>query len=275
MRPRIAFAALALAAAPLRAQPADTTRISHEPFFTARDAWIGASFAVATVAMFPLDRRIAHALQEPDAQGNRFLHHAATSLEKVTSPGTDYFALGFYAVGKLGHVRRLADLGLHGWESTFLAIQITDVVKGLAGRARPYVSYRRDSTFDSSDWQFARGLRSRTGYTSFPSGHTTKAFAAAAAVTAETSRWWPRSTWIIGPVMYGGASLVGLSRMYHNVHWGSDVVLGAAIGTFSGLKVVQYNHSHPHNRIDGWLLGASVVPDGSGGLVVAWSVPTR
>ena len=48
--------------------------------------------------------------------------------------------------------------------------------------------------------------------------------------------------------MYGGATLVGLSRMYNNAHWASDVTLGAAIGTFSGIKVVRFNHSHAHDR---------------------------
>ena len=91
------------------------------------------------------------------------------------------------------------------------------------------------------------------------------AFAAAAAVTSETSKWWPRSTWYIGPVMYGGAALVAISRMYDNRHWASDIVLGAAIGTFSGLKVVRYHHTHPNNRIDRWLLSTSVIPNGRGG----------
>ena len=50
--------------------------------------------------------------------------------------------------------------------------------------------------------------------------------------------------------MYGGATLVGLSRMYNNKHWASDVVLGAAVGTFSGIKVVRYTHGHTDNRID-------------------------
>ena len=38
--------------------------------------------------------------------------------------------------------------------------------------------------------------------------------------------------------------------MYNNMHWASDVVAGAAIGTIIGLKVVKYTHSHPDNRID-------------------------
>jgi hypothetical protein len=69
--------------------------------------------------------------------------------------------------------------------------------------------------------------------------------------------------------MYGGATLIGLSRMYDNHHWASDVVLGAAIGTFAGRKIVRFHHSHPGNDIDRILLGATILPDGQGGAVVA------
>jgi membrane-associated phospholipid phosphatase len=60
--------------------------------------------------------------------------------------------------------------------------------------------------------------------------------------------------------MYGGATLVGLSRMYNNLHWASDVLGGAAIGTLLGLKVVKYHHSHPDNAIDRALLRRNVMP---------------
>ena len=78
-------------------------------------------------------------------------------------------------------------------------------------------------------------------------------------------RWWPQSAWYIAPVMYGGAGLIALSRMYDNKHWASDVLIGGLIGTFAGLKVVKYHHQHPYNRIDRWLLGVWVVPEGSSG----------
>jgi membrane-associated phospholipid phosphatase len=68
--------------------------------------------------------------------------------------------------------------------------------------------------------------------------------------------------------MYGGATLVGLSRMYNNAHWASDVVLGAAIGTFSGIKVVRYSHGHSNNVIDRTLLGLRVVPLADGFAIV-------
>ena len=63
--------------------------------------------------------------------------------------------------------------------------------------------------------------------------------------------------WYVGTAMYGGATLMGISRIYNNQHWASDVVGGAAIGTLIGLKVVNYTHSHPGNRIDRKLIKGS------------------
>ena len=51
------------------------------------------------------------------------------------------------------------------------------------------------------------------------------------------------------------------------------MALGAGIGTFSGLKVVKYSHSHPDNFIDRVILRTSVAPDGHGGSYVVWSFP--
>jgi hypothetical protein len=61
--------------------------------------------------------------------------------------------------------------------------------------------------------------------------------------------------------------------MYHNKHWASDVMLGAAIGTFSGIKVVQYTHSHPRNRLDRLMLGTRISPMSRGGVAISWSLP--
>ena len=73
----------------------------------------------------------------------------------------------------------------------------------------------------------------------------------------------PASRRWLAPLLYGGAALVGASRVYENEHWASDVLAGAAIGTFSGWKVVRYNHAHPGNRVDRLFLS----PDG---IVVGW-----
>ena len=59
----------------------------------------------------------------------------------------------------------------------------------------------------------------------------------------------------MGSVLYTGAAAVAWSRMYDNKHWATDVLTGAGIGTFIGLKVVHYHHYwNWNNRIDEKLL---------------------
>ena len=241
---------------------------TQAPFFTRKDALLAGGFAAATVLMFPLDKHIAIQLADSANQANRFFKHAATGLELITSPGSYIIGGALYGIGRLGGFDRVTDLGWHGTESVLFADGVTYLLKGIVGRERPFLT----SGQDPDNLKFGKGFTSGD-WTSFPSGHATTAFAAAAAVTNETTRWWPRSTWFVGPVMYAGATAVGLSRMYHSKHWGSDVALGAAIGTFSGRKVVQYAHGHPSNLFDRVMLRTSVVPDGHGGAVVAVSAP--
>jgi membrane-associated phospholipid phosphatase len=253
---------------PVAKDPRDTTHAQTQaPFFTFKDALLATGFAVGTVVMFPIDKHAAERLLDSATQANRFLKHAATGVELIASPGAYVIGGTLYAVGRLADKPRIADLGWHGTEAVLFGDGVTYLIKGIAGRARPFLSSGRDP----DDFRLGKGFSSGD-WSSFPSGHSTTAFAAAAAVTNETTRWWPRSTWIVGPLMYGGATAVGLSRMYHNRHWGSDVVLGAAIGTFSGRKVVQYAHGHPHNLFDRFLLRTSVLPDGQGAVRVSVSL---
>ena len=64
---------------------------------------------------------------------------------------------------------------------------------------------------------------------SFPSGHTTTAFAAAAFLQHEyknVSPWY-------GIAGYAAATATGVIRLYNNKHWVSDVVAGAGVGIIS------------------------------------------
>ena len=249
--------------------PRDTADASrHQTLFTYRDAALAAAFAGLTVAMFPADKNIAQRLQNPDLLANKFFDRSATGFEKMTSPGAFVIGGGLYAIGRFGGHRNIQDLGWHGTEAVLLASGVTTILKGTLGRSRPYVV----ADTNPNDFNFGRGFSS-SDRQSFPSGHTTAAFAVAATVTSETRRVWPEATWFVAPVMYGGATLVGLSRMYHNNHWASDVVLGAAIGTFSGLKVVRYSHAHPDNKLDKFMMGATIMPNTTGGGTLAFTLP--
>lgn len=222
-----------------------------EPLFEVRDALFMGGVGVATLAIAPFDRKFADYLQgEPQAR--RFLRRMFFAVEHIAQPGAFIIGGGLYAAGKLSGNDEMADVGLHGTEAIAIGLVVTSAIKFSAGRARPYVNRE-----DPYNFGFMRGL-TKEEYRSFPSGHTLIAFAAASAVTDETRRFWPDAVWLIGPALYSGAALVGVSRMYNNKHWASDVIMGGAIGVFSGLKVVKYHHSHPGNRIDRWLLGVSI-----------------
>ena len=242
-----------LAAASAGAQVQDTIA-GKSPLFTGRDAVILGGFALGTVAVAPLDVHLAHLLRQPSAQENRILGRSANTFELLGVPGTLVIGVGLYIIGRVDGQRRVQDLGLHGTEAVLLSTATSYAIKLLAGRARPHLGTDRPHNF-----QLARGF-SGDEYQSFPSGHTTAAFAFASTLSRETQMWWPESRWSVGILAYGGATLVGMSRMYNNMHWASDVLGGAAIGTLLGLKVVKYHHSHPGNRIDRALLKGQLSP---------------
>jgi membrane-associated phospholipid phosphatase len=247
---------LALLAPPAIAQVGDGTY--QRPLFTWRDAVLAGGFAFGTLAIRPLDKSAAVSLQRPTSQQRKVLRTASAIVRTIAEPGSVIIGTSMYAVGRVSKSDRLAELGLRGTEALFVGEGFADVLKYSFGRARPFVD---TVSPNPDDWQLLRGLHRGDPYRSFPSGHTVAAFAAAAAVSAETSRWWPQATYSgIGPVLYGGAVAVGVSRMYENRHWASDVIMGAAIGTFAGMKVVRYHRTHPSNQLDRWLLRASLSP---------------
>ena len=100
------------------------------------------------------------------------------------------------------------------------AAALTLVLKEAVGRSRPI-----ESPGDADEFH------PFSGHASFPSGHTTIAFATAAALDQETSsRWVP---WLAYPI----AAVVGWSRVHDQEHWTSDVLAGAAIGVWTVDKV--------------------------------------
>jgi membrane-associated phospholipid phosphatase len=231
----------------VHAQVQDTIN-KKTPLLVGKDALLLGVFALGTAAVAPIDMQIANRLQYPGAQANRFLRYSATGFRLLGDPGSIVTAVGIYAVGRVDVQRRVQALGLHTVEGILFADALTGTIKFVAGRQRPFVDIK-----NPYDFQLWRGFKSDL-YRSFPSGHSTAAFAFASTVTRETQFWWPHAAFYIGTVFYGGAALVGASRMYNNMHWASDVVAGAAIGTIMGLKVVKYTHSHPGNYLDNKLI---------------------
>ncbi len=57
----------------------------------------------------------------------------------------------------------------------------------------------------------------------------------ASVIAAHYRKWW------VWTAAYGTAALVGYARVYHDAHWTSDVIAGAALGTAVGWRVVKRN----------------------------------
>jgi membrane-associated phospholipid phosphatase len=245
-----------------------TPPASHQatgPLFTTTHAWIAGGTVLGAATLMLVDRTITDEVaRDAGMRDNRFLRHLAADFDFLGDPGTAIISVGLYGVGRLAHRERVAELGLRGAEALVLSAAATEAIKGIAGRARPYLN---DS--DPDNFALGRGF-THGGYSSFPSGHATAAFAVATVVAAEGSRWWPDRTWIIAPLVYGGATLVAWARVYGEKHWASDVLAGAGIGTLSGLLVVRYHVLHPHTRLDRWLLPEQVGPDGRGSFRIGW-----
>ena len=275
-----ALTALTLLVSPAaaRAQAPTGTRgdslIPDSRLFVRSDLYVLAGFVGATVAMFPLDRQLAESLQRDHLVDNATLNAIEETLNFVGGPAPILVGGALFLFGRVANRPRVAHVALHMTEAIAVGLATSGALKMLAGRARPYAS----ADTAPHDFGFARGFRGER-YQAFPSGHATVSFAVAAALTSETAGWSPSARWITGGVLFGGATIVGLSRMYADRHWASDVVVGAAIGTFAGFKTVRFNHTRTGNRVDRWLLGESatalrVLPGASGstriGVDVSW-----
>ncbi len=217
--------------------------------------------ALATVAIMPFDSKLESAIRTPSVQSSSLIRGSARVANIAGDPGVLILSAAMYGVGKLGRRGELADIGLHSGEAIVMGGATTAVIKLLAGRQRPYVE-----AGDAGDFSPARGTYA--GRSSFPSGHTTAAFAFASAAAAEINRHHPTAARIATPLLYAGATSVGLARMYDDKHWASDVILGAGIGTLIGTQWVAFAHRRRNSWVDRHIGEVGIAPLANGWTVV-------
>lgn len=148
------------------------------------------------------------------------------------SPGADVFFLVLTYLG-LGQVQ--AGIGLllllsKKTKAFAWPIVLTTVLTGtlLAQLLKALLPRQRPSNLD---WVVAQEPHKLS---SFPSGHTTTAFACATTAYLLARRLHPDHAWkfLAG---YGVAAGVGLSRIYRGVHWPTDVLAGACAGILGAI----------------------------------------
>lgn len=218
---------------PVAAQDSVATGREWRPRFEGTVV-LGALFGATLVG--PFDNRLKHSMQSPRLQSDRAMARTADVARVVgSSYGALILSAGVSVAGWATDRPGLTDAGWHATEAIALGGVVTSAIKYVVGRARPYAIVA-----DGDEFAPFRGYKE--DWSSMPSGHTTVAFAAASAFSAELGRSRPRAARIVRPLLYAGAVAIGASRMYEDRHWASDVIVGAGVGTFIGRRVVAHAH---------------------------------
>ena len=128
-----------------------------------------------------------------------------------------------FSVGLIQKDSTLKNKGIFLAETFVVNGFITTALKFSVHRDRPFVTYPFiDKQADA-------------GSLSFPSGHTSTAFATATSLSLAFPKWY-----VIAP-SYLWASSVGYSRMHLGVHYPSDVLAGAFVGAGSAFLSYKMN----------------------------------
>ncbi|HEY3400441.1 MAG TPA: phosphatase PAP2 family protein [Geothrix sp.] len=219
--------------------PTDPDRFSNLPRLLLDDAghvvtgparwdrpdWVTAGVSVAAVVgtALLLDRPTTEAVGR---NANGSWDRGAKAVEKLGGTPSVLIAGGTYLAGIAFKDPEVRATGIDTMVTMGVAqLLIVLPLKAVVGRSRPIE--------DQGTHDFHPLRRGQ----SFPSGHTTQAFALAAVISEHADR-----PWVTG-LSYGLAGLVGVARVEQRQHFVSDVVAGGLIGTFVGKAVVAHNQA--------------------------------
>jgi hypothetical protein len=154
---------------------------------------------------------------------NSFSNYGIAAMGGITG--------GMYLLGKINHNDHFQEAGLLSGEAAVDAVGATTALQYIFGRQRPL-----DGTGQGYFWH---------GGTSFPSDHSTAAWAVASVMAHE----YPGTASKL--FFYGLASAISISRVTGKDHFPTDVLVGAAIGWFTGQHVFRAHHD-PDLGGDSW-----------------------
>ena len=200
----------------------DTVHILSSPLRWDKTDWFTAATVVGVAAgLYAYDSDI-----QVWSQKNR--NDTTDRLANIFTPfGNGLYtvpALGlFYAYGYAADDSKARKTALLGIESFIVSSAFTGVLKFATHRYRPSDGGRYDQ------WD---GPSFSGSNISFPSEHTSSAFAIATVLANEYN-----DNIFVGALSYSVATMVALSRINDNEHWASDVFFGAAIGYFTAKTI--------------------------------------
>ncbi|HEY4423559.1 MAG TPA: phosphatase PAP2 family protein [Pyrinomonadaceae bacterium] len=211
----------------------DQKAIWTAPFHLERSdmKWVIPS-GIGFMALVTTDRITGDEIFEADRQvkASRWISNAGSVYGLGAVAGT------FYLIGRKKNNYRARETGVLSAEAMINSLIVEGALKGITQRARPLDGHERSEFFD--------------GGSSFPSGHSTQAWAIATVIAHEY-----KDRPAVQIAAYGIASAVSVARFTGHKHYLSDVLAGSALGFGIGKFVY-----HAHHR-------ESVTEDDSGEMV--------
>lgn len=186
---------------------------------------------------------------KPIQQAALRLRNRNTAINNVSKYVTNfgglyegYTLVGLASYGLIFKNKKIVTTTLLATQSYITAGALESVLKYLTGETRPSYYPAGVEAKPRFLGPFSKTSKSASGkneYSSFPSGHTTVAFAAATVFASEY-----RDKPVVPIIAYSAATLIGVSRITENKHWATDVLAGAAVGFLSGKQVVNNYHRY-------------------------------
>jgi membrane-associated phospholipid phosphatase len=143
---------------------------------------------------------------------NKYLELNASSVTVVSIAAP----VGMAVAGFIKHNNKLKWDALYTGAAFLASSIVTRSAKTITNRQRPFEKY-----------PFIVKRDDEAGGMSFPSGHTSSAFCTATSLALRYRKWY-----VIAPA-YLFATSVGWARIYQGVHYPSDVLAGAMVGSAS------------------------------------------
>ncbi|HEY5513938.1 MAG TPA: phosphatase PAP2 family protein [Geomonas sp.] len=220
----------------------DTGKMVASPVHWETRDWLKLGLVLGvTSSLFLVDQKVKDFAQS----------HQSPVASKFALVGNDlgdpFYTLppigAFYLYGYLADDSKARRASLLAIESFAISGVMTSGLKMLADRHRPN-SGDVSTTWDGPSFSMKN--------LSFSSGHTASAFSIAT-VFADVYK----DNAYVPTIAYGLATLTGLSRVYSNAHWSSDVFFGAALGYFTSKALLSY-HKEEKNKTANRL---TILPD--------------
>jgi membrane-associated phospholipid phosphatase len=218
----------------------DAGEIWSYPFhIRTRDILPIAGLAVLTGLLIGNDETIRRGFMDY-RNGHAWVRSVSPVITKMGTFGAWGTAAAFLCVGLIAKDDKAVETAALAASAMLQSGILVTVLKGLAGRQRPFLADGVDH------WSGPVGFFSRFGsgqygkYDSFPGGHSITAFTLATVLAMQ----YRDSVWV--PILaYTLATGVALSRVTEGKHWLSDCLVGSVLGHIIG-RLVMLNHRKRH-----------------------------